>query len=93
MSSAASIQPDQLQSIGYTYDEATDKWSIGDAAADYVYTASAPISFALPGTLKNIVNASIWDASSESQFPIFDLADFVGATSKSTRINFVMVDC
>jgi len=93
MSSAASIQPEQLQSIGYTYDEATDKWSIGDAAADYVYTASSPISFALPGTLKNIVNASIWDACSESQFPIFSLADFVGAVSKSTRINFVMVDC
>ena len=93
MSSAASIQPEQLQSIGYTYDEATDKWSIGDAAADYVYTASTPIAFALPGTLKNIVNASIWDASSESQFPIFSLADFVGAGSKSTRINFVMVDC
>ena len=93
MSSALSIQPEQLQSIGYSYDEATDKWSIGDAAADYVYTASTPISFALPGTLKNIVNASIWDASSESQFPIFELADFVGAISKSTRINFVMVDC
>ena len=93
MSSADIINPEQLQSIGYDYDEATDKWSIGDAAADYVYTASTPISFALPGTLKNIVNASIWDASSESQFPIFSLADFVGAISKSTRINFVMVDC
>ena len=93
MSSAASIQPEQLQSIGYTYDEATDKWSIGDAAADYVYTAATPIGFALPGTLKNIVNASIWDVSSESQFPIFSLADFVGAGSKSIRINFVMVDC
>jgi len=76
MSSAETINPEQLQSIGYAYDEATDKWSIGDAAADYVYTASAPISFALPGTLKNIVNASVWDASSESQFPIFSLADF-----------------
>jgi (E)-4-hydroxy-3-methylbut-2-enyl-diphosphate synthase len=93
MSSAETINPEQLQSIGYDYDEATDKWSIGDAAADYVYTASSPISFALPGTLKNIVNASIWDASSESQFPIFELADFVAAGSKSTRINFVMVDC
>jgi (E)-4-hydroxy-3-methylbut-2-enyl-diphosphate synthase len=93
MSSAETINPEQLQSIGYDYDEATDKWSIGDAAADYVYTASTPISFALPGTLKNIVNASVWDASSESQFPIFSLADFVAAPSKSTRINFVMVDC
>jgi (E)-4-hydroxy-3-methylbut-2-enyl-diphosphate synthase len=93
MSSAETINPEQLQSIGYDYDEATDKWSIGDAAADYVYTASTPISFALPGTLKNIVNASVWDASSESQFPIFSLADFVAAPSKSNRINFVMVDC
>ena len=93
MSSAETINPEQLQSIGYDYDEATDKWSIGDAAADYVYTASTPISFALPGTLKNIVNPSVWDASSESQFPIFQLADFVAAGSKSTRINFVMVDC
>ncbi len=93
MSSAETINPEQLQSIGYDYDEATDKWSIGDAAADYVYTASTPISFALPGTLKNIVNASVWDASSESQFPIFELADFVATSSKSTRINFVMVDC
>jgi (E)-4-hydroxy-3-methylbut-2-enyl-diphosphate synthase len=93
MSSAETINPEQLQSIGYDYDEATDKWSIGDAAADYVYTASTPISFALPGTLKNIVNASIWDAYSESQFPIFSLTDFVAAGSKSTRINFVMVDC
>ena len=93
MSSADIINPEQLQSIGYDYDEATDKWSIGDAAADYVYTASTPIAFALPGTLKNIVNASIWDASSESQFPIFSLSDFGGAGSKSTRINFVMVDC
>ena len=93
MSSAESINPEQLQSIGYDYDEATDKWSIGDAAADYVYTAEKPITFALPGTLKNIVNASVWDASSESQFPIFQLADFVATPSKSTRINFVMVDC
>jgi len=93
MSSAESNNPEQLQSIGYDYDEATDKWSIGDAAADYVYTAERPITFALPGTLKNIVNASTWDASSESQFPIFQLADFVAAPSKSTRINFVMVDC
>jgi (E)-4-hydroxy-3-methylbut-2-enyl-diphosphate synthase len=93
MSSAETINAEQLQSIGYDYDEATDKWSIGDAAADYVYTASTPITFALPGTLKNIVNASVWDASSESQFPIFQLADFIAAGSKSTRINFVMVDC
>ena len=31
------IIPDDLQNIGYTYDVATDKWNIGDAAADYIF--------------------------------------------------------
>jgi (E)-4-hydroxy-3-methylbut-2-enyl-diphosphate synthase len=92
LSSRATIVPSDLQSIGYTYDEPTDKWAIGDAAADYVYTGSTPITFALPGTLKNIVHAAAWKQNSESVFPIFELADFIGATVKSDRINFVMVD-
>jgi (E)-4-hydroxy-3-methylbut-2-enyl-diphosphate synthase len=92
LSSRDTIEPSDLQSIGYTYDEPTDKWSIGDAAADYVYTGSMPITFALPGTLKNIVHAAAWKQNSESVFPIFELADFIGATVKSDRINFVMVD-
>jgi (E)-4-hydroxy-3-methylbut-2-enyl-diphosphate synthase len=92
LSSRDTIEPSDLQSIGYTYDEPTDKWSIGDAAADYVYTGSTPITFALPGTLKNIVQAVAWQPNSESVFPIFELADFIGAAAKSDRINFVMVD-
>ena len=92
LSSRATIVTSDLQSIGYTYDEPTDKWAIGDAAADYVYTGSTPITFALPGTLKNIVHATAWKQNSESVFPIFDIVDFVGATVKSDRINFVMVD-
>lgn len=92
LSSRDSITPSDLQSIGYTYDEPTDKWAIGDAAADYVYTGSIPIAFGLPGTLKNIVQASAWNQNSESVFPIFTLADFNHATLKSDRINFVQVD-
>jgi len=92
LSSRATIVTSDLQSIGYTYDEPTDKWAIGDAAADYVFTGSTPITFALPGTLKNIVHVAAWKQNSESVFPIFELADFIGATVKSDRINFVMVD-
>ncbi len=92
LSSRATIVTSDLQSIGYTYDEPTDKWAIGDAAADYVFTGSTPITFALPGTLKNIVHVAAWKQNSESVFPIFELADFIGAIVKSDRINFVMLD-
>ena len=87
------IIPDNLQSIGYTYDVETDKWAISDAAADYVYTGGKKIDFALPGTLKNIVWSSIWDNSNETYFPIFELEEFLNAKTKSSRINFVVLDC
>jgi (E)-4-hydroxy-3-methylbut-2-enyl-diphosphate synthase len=86
------VRAEDLQSIGYSYDEATDKWTIGDAAADYVYTGTEPIGFGLPGTLKNIVQSAVWQQDSESVFPIFSLTDFNNTTLKSDRINFVMVD-
>ena len=92
LSSMDELKPAHLQSIGYAYDEPTDKWSIGDAAADYVYTGEKPIAFPLPGTLKNIVFASSW-TESESCFPLFILKDFISASKKSKRINFVSVDC
>ena len=92
LSSIEEVSPLQLQSIGYTYDGSTDKWSISDAAADYVYTGENPIAFPLPGTLKNVVYAPSW-IESESCFPLFILKDFITATKKSNRINFVAVDC
>ncbi|MFZ1532746.1 MAG: (E)-4-hydroxy-3-methylbut-2-enyl-diphosphate synthase, partial [Chitinophagaceae bacterium] len=42
------ITPAHLQGIGYTYDEATDKWTIGDAAADFIFTGHQLLDFALP---------------------------------------------
>jgi (E)-4-hydroxy-3-methylbut-2-enyl-diphosphate synthase len=92
LSSIEKIEPSHLQSIGYTYDEATDKWTISDAAADYVYTGEKTIEFPLPGTLKNVIYAPSW-SESESSFPLFLLKDFSSATNKSKRINFVSVDC
>ena len=92
LSRAGAITPDHLQSIGYHYDATTDKWTIQDAAADYVYTGEQAISFALPGTLKNIVYAPFWQAS-ESTFPLFLFSEFLKAERKSDRMNFVVIDC
>ena len=94
MSKIQKITPRQLQSIGYTYDEATDKWNIGDAAADYIYAGNQVIDFALPGTLKVIVNSAIYAQVPDKTkyFPIFDIGEYADS-NKSEGINFVMIDC
>ncbi|MFT3846503.1 MAG: (E)-4-hydroxy-3-methylbut-2-enyl-diphosphate synthase [Lacibacter sp.] len=92
------ITPAELERIGYKYDEATDKWAIGDMAADYMFIAHQKLDFELPGTLKVIVYPQTWkeiqaSASAASYFPIFMDSGFAEADAKSDLINFVMIDC
>jgi (E)-4-hydroxy-3-methylbut-2-enyl-diphosphate synthase len=91
---AESIAHKDLQAIGYTYDEATDKWNIGDAAADYIYTAAKKIGFSLPGTLKVICDYSTWltAADDASYFPLYRGDEYIKAGKKSSFINFISID-
>jgi (E)-4-hydroxy-3-methylbut-2-enyl-diphosphate synthase len=95
MSKIEKITPAHLQSIGYSYDEATDKWNISDAAADYLFTGNQLLDFALPGTLKVIVFANAWEKAGDKTkyFPIFSDDEFNATASKSKLLNFVMIDC
>ncbi len=84
------ITPADLKAIGYTYDAATDKWNIADAAADYIFTHHV-LSFALPGTLKVIVPAAVWQqaADKEKYVPLFSWESYTSATQKSAVMNII----
>lgn len=85
------LKPVDLLSIGYTYDEPTDKWKISDTAADYVYTGQTKPSFALPGTLKVIVDAEVYKAQPHDCLPLWELYDY--KQGGHAPINFVRVHC
>lgn len=95
LSKIKNITTEHLQSVGYKYDEAIDKWNIGDAAADYIFTGHQLLNFALPGTLKVVVYPAAWALANDKEkyFPIFDAGGFEDAEQKSDAINFVMIDC
>jgi len=95
LSKLTAITPKQLESIGYVYDELTDKWNISDAAADYIFTGHQLLDFSLPGTLKVIVYPAAWALATDKgkYFPLFDASGYTEASLKSELINFVMMDC
>ncbi|MFC4232999.1 (E)-4-hydroxy-3-methylbut-2-enyl-diphosphate synthase [Parasediminibacterium paludis] len=95
LSKLETITPTSLESIGYKYDEASDKWNISDAAADYVFTGKAELDFALPGTLKVITWPKYSTVSNDKSkyFPMYDARGFLEAESTNSNINFVMLDC
>jgi (E)-4-hydroxy-3-methylbut-2-enyl-diphosphate synthase len=100
LSKIEKITASHLKSAGYTYDELTDKWIIGDAAADYIFTGHQVLDFSLPGTLKVIVYPATWNLinsheegeNQDTYFPIFQDSGFAQADEKSERLNFVMIN-
>ena len=95
LSKLSTIQPSDLQQVGYTYDAATDKWNISDTAADYIFTAHTLLSFELPGTLRVLVYPAAWEQVQQhpSYVPLFSVSGYLLATHKSSYMNVVMVDC
>ncbi len=91
----SSVNPKDLESIGYVYNEQTDKWNIADTAADYFFSQNEP-SFELPGTLKVILQYSAWTIASNKEvcFPILNESEYLNdSLQKSDKMNFVMIDC
>ena len=89
------ITPDDLISIGYQYNTATDKWTISDSAADFIYIPNAILSFELPGTLRVITTPENWENVTDrtKYLPLFDFRNYIQAPRKSAFINFVEIDC
>jgi (E)-4-hydroxy-3-methylbut-2-enyl-diphosphate synthase len=88
------ITPMDLRAIGYSYDPVSDKWTIGDAAADYIYTGSNLIDFDLPGTLTPVCDYSTWlKLPDRSKYvPYFRGPEYSQAEERSDTLNFVWLD-
>ncbi|MBK9732248.1 MAG: (E)-4-hydroxy-3-methylbut-2-enyl-diphosphate synthase [Chitinophagaceae bacterium] len=88
------ITPETLLTAGYRYDPATDKWNIGDMAADYIFTGGKDIDFAIPGTLGIIKNADAGknDVAGERTFRSFNASQFLSLKKKDEKLKFVIIN-
>jgi (E)-4-hydroxy-3-methylbut-2-enyl-diphosphate synthase len=75
----ALIRREDLQAIGYSYDPGLDKWNIGDAAADYIYTQNTTIDFDLPGTLRVILDHAAWQKADDPKkyLPLYTAGEYL----------------
>lgn len=91
---AETITAKDLTAIGYRYDEPTDKWNIGDAAADYIYTGKKILDFYLPGTLQVICDYDTWlHAEDKTKYhPLFTPAEYLANTAEKNMQHFILAD-
>jgi (E)-4-hydroxy-3-methylbut-2-enyl-diphosphate synthase len=83
-----------LEPIGYTYNAVSDKWSISDSAADYVYTGMKYFDFPLPGTLQVICDNEVWQhAPDKTKYhPSLTQAEYADSNLATDRPHFVYLD-
>lgn len=88
------ITAEDLSVIGYKYDAITDKWNIGDAAADYLYTGDELLNFHLPGTLQVICNKSSWKTATDKTkyHPLYTIEEYLTQQESIDHLHFVKVD-
>ncbi len=82
-----------LIDIGFTYEEASDKWNLSDTAADLIYLGKSPLPFDCPNGLKAIYDFDVWQQleNSYNSYPIFELAEYLNENKKSKELNFVKI--
>jgi len=73
LSSAKIEKENDLNPIGYFYDETTDKWNMTDMASDFVYLGDNVLPFTVPNGLRTIYNFKTWMINKEktSSYPLF----------------------
>jgi (E)-4-hydroxy-3-methylbut-2-enyl-diphosphate synthase len=88
------INAGDLEVIGYRYSAELDKWNIGDAAADYLYTGNKILDFNLPGTLKVLVDHTTWlSAPDQTKYhPVLRLEEYTASVERSSILNFICFD-
>ncbi len=92
LSSAKIEKENDLNSIGYFYDVATDKWNMTDMASDFAYFGNTMLSFSPPSSLRPIYNFETWRAREEktSSFPYFqNYLDYKKEKDSAGIFNFV----
>ena len=90
----AGIRREDLQMIGYSYDPGMDKWNIGDAAADYLYTGNTLVDFDLPGTLKVILDHAAWQETDDHRkyLPLYTAGEYLETHEPPDIPHFVSLD-
>jgi len=86
-------QPSKLFRVGYNYYVELDKWNITDQACDYIYLGKQSLSFEIPGTLRIIQDAQVWNPAISNSYPLFSVDELIeGERQLSSKLNFLQIN-
>jgi (E)-4-hydroxy-3-methylbut-2-enyl-diphosphate synthase len=83
-----------IAETGWSYNADKHRWTFSDQAADFIYLNEMFNSDDIPEDKGIILDHKKWNeykGSKNSYFPLYSLNDYLNATKRSERINFVKI--
>lgn len=82
---------EDLVVVGHAYDALTDKWSMRDQAAEFLYMGSRPLPFMAPAGTRQILDFATWKAHSDKLYcvPLLSVEQYLDITQRHSVMNIV----
>ena len=89
--SESPLKHEDLAKVGFEYLPETDKWSMSELGADFVYLGNKACEFMLPVGLKAIYDLGTWQLQTDktNAFPLLTLDEFKTGNAFSSTLNFL----
>ncbi len=83
-----------LSQFGHEFDEATEKWTMRDQAAEFLYMGSSPLPFTAPSGTRQIIDFAVWNTLADKLYnvPLFSISEYASAQTKHTVMNVIGID-
>jgi len=80
-----------LAGIGHHFDDQTDKWTMTDQAAEFVWMGGQLLPFMPPTGIRQLVDADVWHACDDKLYtvPVWTLRDYMSATDRHRVLNVI----
>lgn len=90
-SSSKIINEKDLADIGFSYDNATDKWNLSDAASDFIYLGENELPFNCPNGLRPIFDYQFWKPQiiKKNNFPLLSVSDYLSEGNIDSPLKFL----
>ncbi len=91
LSAVSVAAPNDLNQIGYYYDEPTDKWNMLDSAPDFIYMGKNKLPFDIPNGLRAIYDAKFWMEQNlfGKGHPYYTFAEYISDRENAPLFSFV----
>lgn len=91
LTGAMNVSMEDLAAVGHVYDPVSDKWTMRDQAAEFLYVGNSPLSFMAPSGTRQVLDHQYWRTHSDRFYcvPLIEASEYLHVEELHSVLNIV----